>query len=672
MARRFSLTPKVQPTAARYGIDYASALNPQQLAAATAGNGPILVVAGAGTGKTRTLVYRVAYLIESGIPPEHVTLLTFTRRAAKEMLARASSLLDGRCQDIRGGTFHAFCLKILRRHAQMVGFEDNFIILDSADSADVIDLVRSRLIAPQGERFPNKKQLRKMFSAATNRGQSLHDMLTSSYPRFVHLEEKLVSLRTAYEAYKVQCGLMDYDDLLTHTIRLFENHTAVGRAIASSCEHVLVDEYQDTNRLQAHLVELFSSVHGNVTVVGDDAQSIYRFRGADYTNIFTFKDRFPSTCLLKLEHNYRSTQPILDLANNLLERSHTKFDKRLFTRDKLDGEIPALVLLRDRRAEAQFVAQEVLRLREEGLDLSHMAVFFRTSRSSFELELELRRLNVPFEKRGGTQLAEAAHIKDVIAHLRVVENSQDAASWYRILPLIQGIGKRTATDLADRFASGDLGTLETVAKRYYAKLSPLFVALKEVATLDQLIERQLEILTGYYEPLGKRKYADDWPQREKDVEHFVVLSSTYRDRRAFLSALALGPIDDVSRSGNALEDDEAPLVLSTIHSAKGLEFRSVFVIRALDGILPMSYAFQDTEALDEELRLLYVAITRAEEDVIVSYPLTARSRRAGGSLTLPSRFLVDVPDKLLSRHTVGFSQLPAHAATLPSTDQKSA
>jgi len=633
-------------------IDYADALNEQQHDAATAGSGPVLIVAGAGTGKTRTLIYRMAYLVETGTRPERIVLLTFTRRAAKEMTTRASKLLDGRCQRVQGGTFHAFCLGILRRHAPVIDFPRNFTVLDSTDAADVISLLRTRGGYGKGEeRFPQKGTLQSMFSAVTNRDTPLDDVLAARYPQFSQLHDELEQLRREYHAYKQEHGMMDFDDLLLRTLALFEADDAVRRQVASRCKHVLVDEYQDTNALQAALVQQFASVHGNVTVVGDDAQSIYRFRGADFRNIFRFPDAFPETTILKLEKNYRSTQPILDLANHVIDEANRSYDKTLFS-DEKEGELPALVPAPDGEVESQFVAQMVMRLREEGISLDRIGVLFRSSHNTYDLEIELNKRNIPFVKYGGMKLSEAAHIKDVIAHLRVAENPEDAAAWNRILKLIHGIGPKTARDLIawvtdadeDRFVLDDGFSF---SKRYIAGLKKLFATLRTIRDPEMALVDQVEEVIDYYRPIFEKQYYEDYPKREPDLEHFVSLAEGYADRQKFLSNLALDPIELSALEQDEADEDEPPLVLSTIHSAKGLEFHTVFLIRALEGTLPSRYAIREPGGVDEELRLFYVAITRAEEELFISYPITQYRRNRGEYITTASRFVEDVPEDVL-------------------------
>ncbi|PEN13079.1 ATP-dependent DNA helicase [Longibacter salinarum] len=656
MARRIVLSSDDGPSRSveNLTIDYRGDLNEQQFDAATTGSGPTLVIAGAGTGKTRTLIYRMAYLVETGTKPESVVLLTFTRRAAREMTSRAADLLDGRCQRVQGGTFHAFCLGVLRRHAPTIGFPRNFTVLDAADAGDVISVLRADGNYDQGEeRFPQKRTLYSMFSAVINRQEPLDEVLARRYPQFSPLYDGLEQMRQDYQAYKKSHGMMDFDDLLYRTLELFAADDGVRREVAGRCRHVLVDEYQDTNALQAELVKQFASVHGNVMVVGDDAQSIYRFRGADFRNIFAFPEEFDDTQVLKLEQNYRSTQVILDLANHVIDNADRSYEKTLFShRDVPDAELPAVVPAADGQMESRFVAQMILRLRESGVPLHEQAVLFRSSHNSYELETELNKRNIPFVKYGGMKLSEAAHIKDVLAHLKVAENPQDAAAWNRALQLIHGIGPKTAKSLIewatneadDPFVHTDNAPF---SNRYISQLKKLLGTLRSIRDPDMPLVEQVESVIDYYRPIFEDEYYEDYPKREPDLDHFIGLSENYSSRRDFLSSLALDPIELTALDNDGEHEDEPPLVLSTIHSAKGLEFHTVFIIRALEGDLPSRYALREKGGVDEELRLFYVAVTRAEDNLFISYPMTQYRRYQGEYMTDPSRFIVDVPEDTL-------------------------
>ncbi|MBL7979318.1 MAG: ATP-dependent helicase [Bacteroidetes Order II. Incertae sedis bacterium] len=651
MTRSFVLKPESAPIpSVHYQIPYAEHLNPQQLAVVEALNGPALVIAGAGTGKTRTLIYRLARLVESGIPPEEIVLLTFTRRAAREMLNRATTLLDGRCEGIKGGTFHGFCLSILQRFAPQIGFPARFSVLDAADAADVVDLLRTqRGLHRSKTRFPKKDTLYHLFSASVNRQKELPQLLAQEFPQHVRHEAEILALYKAYDQYKQQHGLMDYDDLLVRTLQLFEAHPTIRYEVCARIRHVLVDEFQDTNKLQGDLVAAFASVHRNVMAVGDDAQSIYAFRGANFQNIMGFPTRFSGTTLYKLEENYRSTPPILHLANYILSQAHERYEKELFSRRE-GGELPAIVQAPDDRFQSRFVCQMVLQLREEGVPLHEMAVLFRNGRDSYDLELELAQRNIPFVKFGGLKLNDAAHIKDVLAHLKIAENPLDVVAWQRVLLLLKGIGPKTAQELiawvlnTDR--PYDFDSLQSFEK-YAQQLRPLALLLQELRKGEHLASSQVSDVIHYYGSILERVHPDDTEKRRQDLEHFIGIAANFATRRDLLSALALDPIERSTVEVEATQKDEAPLVLSTIHSAKGLEYQAVFITQALEGVLPSGYALNNQSAIDEERRLLYVALTRAKDYLFVSHPVLGYQRSFGGEyFTKPSRFIQDIPEHL--------------------------
>ena len=651
MARRIVIQPEAFPVGDPAGLDFRGELNERQYEAATWGAGAALVVAGAGTGKTRTLVHRVAWLVGHGVPPEEIVLLTFTRRAAQQMLTRAASLLDGRCALVRGGTFHAFCLTILKQYAPKLGYPSTFTVLDRSDAEDVVDILRGSFVSrAEGKRFPKKRTLVSVFSAVRNRGKSIEEILESQYPHFLEFSDALSDLFAAYVQYKKEQGLMDYDDLLVLTLKLFDQEPEVRRAIASKNRYVLVDEYQDTNRAQALLVRGFSSVHGNVMVVGDDAQSIYRFRGADIGNIMRFPEEYAGAAVIKLEQNYRSTQSILNLANTVLGRARRQFEKNLFT-ERPAGDPPGLVPAPDDRVESRFVSQVVLQLREQGIPLNDMAVLFRSGHNSYDLEVELGRKNIPFVKYGGLKLSEAAHIKDIVAHLKVLENPRDIVAWNRILQLLEGIGPKTAGRIVEWVQRGDESPYSIeggpFSAAYIDSLTRLFSVLQQLRSKESLLATQLDAIVDYYAPILRSRYSEDYPKRETDLEHLAGVAAAFTDRASFLDSIALDPVELTAIDVEEEEQDEPPLVLSTIHSAKGLEFKVVFVIQALDGVLPSSYSVGDQEAMDEELRLLYVAITRAEDHLFLSYPMIQFRRYEGQYFTKPSRFLEGLPETIL-------------------------
>lgn len=671
MAKQFVL--KRDPNASavrRYSIDYEAQLNPQQWAVVTAGAGASLVIAGAGTGKTRTLIYRLAWLIENGYAPESIVLLTFTRRAAREMLQRAENLLDQRAALVRGGTFHSFCLSILQRYAGRLGYPQPFNILDRSDAEDVIEVIRAAHgFHKSTKRFPRKDTLYSLFSGMTNRSMPMEDLVAEAYPQFYGFLPQLRQLHEAFAQYKREHGLMDYDDLMQQTLTLFRQHPDVLGEVAGGIRYVLVDEYQDTNRLQAELVEAFAAVHHNVMAVGDDAQSIYRFRGADVQNIMTFPQRFSPAQVLKLEQNYRSTPNILAVANYVLQRAHHRYEKQLFT-SRPEGDLPALIQAPDDSFETRFVCQMVLELREAGTPLHEMAVLFRNGRDSYHLEIELTQRGIPFVKYGGLKLNDTAHVKDVMAHLKVAENPKDVVAWHRILCLLEGVGPRTAQEVISWIlASQEPYAFDVphASRKYVAGLRKLAEVLQILRRENTPMAQQIEAIVQYYDAMIERLHPEDAQKRRQDLQHFAGIALNYQDREQFLHALALEPIELTALEALGRTRDETPLVLSTIHSAKGLEFSSVFMIQALDGILPSGYAVHETAAMDEELRLLYVALTRAKDRLFVSYPVLNNRRSYGDYFTRPSRFLDDIPQSLLEPWQLT-EEPPASPPLLPSAD----
>ena len=633
----------------KLSLDYVQALNQQQLAAVTAGDGPALVIAGAGSGKTRTLVYRVAYLIDRGIDPATILLLTFTRKAAQEMLKRAGLLIGTRSERVCGGTFHSVANILLRRHGRPVGLEPGFTILDRGDAEDLINLVRTQLgLSEKDKRFPRKGTIAEIFSKCENTLQSLEDVVLDEFVHFSEHLEDLEKLKRAYDSAKRQRQLLDYDDLLVKLRQLLSEKETVCRTVSEHYRHILVDEYQDTNRLQADLIRKLASTHDNVMVVGDDSQSIYAFRGATFRNIMDFPALFPGATVYKLEENYRSTQPILNLANEIIQGAVEKYSKCLFTR-KLDGPLPVLVQAAGENAQSRFVAQKILELREEGVPLDEISVLFRSSFHSFDLEIELSRRDLPFVKRGGFKLIETAHVKDLLAHLRVMDNPLDAVSWNRVLLLVEGVGPRKAQGLIVSFLNTDrpLDVLRQMGGRSSRGLKDLARMLEETAHASAMTPaEQVNEVYGYYLPILKEQY-DDYPKRIRDLEHLYTIAEGYSKLDEFLSDLALEPPDESMVDVEAIGRDDERLVLSTIHSAKGLEWQCVFVIWVVDGRFPSAYSFMTEEELEEERRLFYVAVTRAKRHLYLSYPINVYDKSTGLVLSKPTRFLDEVSPGLL-------------------------
>ena len=632
-------------------IDYAAALNAQQLAAVTAGEGPALVIAGAGSGKTRTLVYRVAYLIDSGVDPSHILLLTFTRKSSQEMLERVGELIGVRSERVRGGTFHSVANMLLRRYGRAIGLEPGFTILDRGDAEDLIALVRAQLgLHEKDKRFPRKGTIAEMFSKSENTLRPLAEIVVEEFDHFSGHLDALEQLQEGYQAAKRRDKLVDYDDLLVLLRQLLVEDESVRRTISSLYRYILVDEYQDTNCLQADVIRHLASTHQNVMVVGDDSQSIYAFRGATFKNIMEFPSLFPGTVIYKLEENYRSTQPILNLANAIIEEATEKYTKRLFTR-KLDGPLPTLAEAGAENAQSRFIAQKILELREEGVPLSEMAVLFRSSFHSFDLEIELSRHGLPFIKRGGGKFVETAHVKDLLAHLRVVANPSDAVSWHRVLMLIEGVGPKKAQDVMSAIVKSPspYKALLEMTGRSGKGLKDLGLTLESLAGLDDLHPAHLvNQISEYYLPIFKEQY-DDYPKRMRDLDHLQTIAERYQELETFLSDLALEPPDGNATGGETPDRDPERLVLSTIHSAKGLEWQCVFVIWIVDGRFPSVYSFGEDEELEEERRLFYVSVTRAKRHLYLTYPINVFDRGSGMVLSKPSRFLDPVSPALLDQ-----------------------
>ncbi len=643
-----------------FRIDYRGELNDAQYEAATALEGPVLVVAGAGSGKTRTLVYRVARMVETGIPARSIVLLTFTRRAAQEMLRRAGALVGGGAEEVVGGTFHSFANTMLRRYARVFGWPEVFSILDRSDSEDAIGLARTRLgLDRRDRRFPRKQTLASIFSAAVNRGLTVADVVESEYPNLAEDVPDVERCRDAYVDYKRQRNLLDYDDLLLDFRDRLREIPEFAERLRGVFRHLMVDEYQDTNHLQADITELLAGPRGNVMAVGDDAQSIYGFRGADFRNIMSFPERFPGTRVVTLEENYRSTQAILDVGNAVIAAARERYTKTLFTR-RVAGDRPQLVPAPDERLQSLFVTQRILGIAEEGVPLSEIAVLFRSSFHSFDLELELARAGVPFVKRGGFRFIETAHVKDVLAHLRVLENPRDAISWHRILLLQEGVGPRAAEAVIDWLSSPDgslrgLGTPGAVAGLRGAASAAVARLGAFLSSLDASSMRPPALVARVvdeYRPTLERVHRDDAPKRMRDLEQFAILAERYQALGRFLADMALEPPVDAVGDTMAIDAPEGEsLVLSTIHSAKGLEWHSVFVIGLADGRFPSAWTVDEDE-IEEERRLLYVACTRARENLILTWPATAWDRSLGTIPQRPSRLLDAVPHQLLEPVTL--------------------
>ena len=640
--------PARERTTAASPRDVTAELNAEQAAAATHGEGPLLVIAGAGTGKTRALVYRVAHLIDRGVPPERILLLTFTRRAAHEMLSRAERLVGSASTRVQGGTFHATGHRLLRQFGPEAGLPRDFSIMDQGDAEDLMQLARGNLgYGKQEKRFPKKESLHYIYSRHINAEVPVEEIVEREFPQFIEHTRDIIRIFAEYTSRKSERNLVDYDDLLLCWALMLEQSESLAGRIAGLYDHILVDEYQDTNLLQARILRGMCRAHRNITVVGDDAQSIYSFRGASFRNILDFPRQFADTKIVALEQNYRSTQPILDVSNTLISRALERFTKQLWTvRGGTDA--PWLVTARDEQQQTRFVVDRILELHEEGTPLHEIAVLVRAGYMSADLEIELTNRNIPFEKWGGLKFLEAAHVKDVLAFLRVLENPRDEVSWYRILMLMPGIGDATARAIMDSMAER---AWDPDAFSHFVPPPRARDAHRELASLLRRLARprpeqeasvgeDIDEIRALYDKILAERYDRSEP-RLADLDQLRVIASGYPSRSAFLAAIALEPPQSTQdlASGSQTEDDA--LVISTVHSAKGKEWDAVFVIWAVDGWFPSSRSLDDEDQLEEERRLMYVAMTRARNHLAVTYPLNVYATRRGSDYSIDqlSRFI---------------------------------
>jgi ATP-dependent DNA helicase UvrD/PcrA len=658
MSRQYTLQRAPRSTSVH--IDYASELNEQQLAAVTAPPGPLLVIAGAGSGKTRTLTYRVAYLLENGIDPRNILLLTFTNKAAREMLNRVANLLPMDASGIWGGTFHSVGNRILRRHGSALGYSSGFTIMDREDQKDLIDVVVGNAgIDPKQIRFPKGDVLAEIFSFLVNTEKPLEELLAEKFPYFLPLLEKIKDVHARYEKKKKAINSLDFDDLLEKTLSMFQQHERIAEGYRRQFQFILVDEYQDTNKIQADLVDLFARDHRNVMVVGDDAQSIYSWRGANFQNILEFPKRYPDAQVFKIEMNYRSVPEILEVANAAIAANVQQFHKHLSATRESNAAKPALVALNDATEQAQFVAQRILELRDEGVDLRDVAVLYRAHYHAIELQLELSRRGIPYLITSGIRFFEQAHIKDVTAFIRFVANPRDEVAFKRMVKLLPGIGNRSAENL---WREWEVGIIPQSRDYNFGKalLSMSAPAKSKKAweqlahTLDEIAparqpnppsEMITSIMEAIYDDYAKVNFAN-YELRREDLNQLAVFARQFEDVDDFLAQLALISNVDAEAAPNQAADKEA-VNLSTVHQAKGLEFHTVFVIWLTDGMFPSSRSLDTRAALEEERRLFYVAITRARDELYLTYPQLRLSGGYGDVFQRPSRFLQEIPNELV-------------------------
>ena len=651
------------PTGASRKVDYAAELNAEQLAAVMHPGGPMLVLAGAGSGKTRTVVYRVARLIEDGVEPSGILLLTFTNRASREMLSRVGQILGRDAGRVMGGTFHSVGNRLLRRYGDRLGYRDNYGILDREDSRDLMGNALADVTpsAPD-RRLPGAALLVEVYSLVINTGRSLEDVMVSRYPQFSGELDTIQAVFRRYLERKRAAQVMDYDDLLLNWLLLLRRHDDVRRQLAARFRHVLVDEYQDTNRLQADVVDTTLGPERNLMVVGDDAQSIYAFRGAEFANILTFPERYPGCGVFRLETNYRSLPPILELANASIAQNEKQFPKHLRA-VREGGELPVVAAAPSPEAQAAFVAQQILERIDEGVPLAEIAALYRNHAHALELEVELTRRNIPYEVRSGLRFFEQRHVKDVLAHLRFVANPRDEVAFARMARLRPRLGARLVARVWEALAAA----AEPIAS--LARLDPSSVGLPGAAAhsvreLAKVVERIVQlrdrpgeavrevVASGYKEYV--RSQLDNAGARLEDLDQLALFADGYDELGAFLDEVTL--MNELSGEDEAAEPGERERVtLSTIHQAKGLEWREVFVVWLAEGRFPSARA----EDIEEERRLFYVACTRAKDELYLCYPLIARDRYRVDVITEPSRFVSELPEPAFQRWLVQEGEAPA-------------
>ncbi len=691
MSRQYTL----QRTQSAYtgAIDYAAELNEQQLAAVTAPPGPMLIIAGAGSGKTRTLTYRVAYLLENGVDARNILLLTFTNKAARQMLDRVANLLPVDAAGIWGGTFHSIGNRMLRRHGSALGYASGFTIMDREDQKDLIaTVVASSGIDPKEMRFPKADVLADIFSFVVNTERPMEELLSEKFPYFLPLLEQIKDVQARYERKKKATNSLDFDDLLEKTLRMLVEHEHIARVYRRQFQFLLVDEYQDTNKIQADFIDLLASEHQNVMVVGDDAQSIYSWRGANFQNILEFPNRYPKAQMFRIELNYRSVPEILEVANRAIAANVKQFKKNLSATRDSKAMKPALIALNDGSEQAQFVAQRILELRDEGVELNEIAVLYRAHYHAVELQLELSRRGIPYQITSGIRFFEQAHIKDVASFIRFVANPRDEVAFKRMVRLLPGIGGKMAENLwagwekelnaspplvagvddsgpgstipvTEAAAADDSERVREQGRGYSIgeRLLKLSVSARSkkmweqlAQTLDEIApkgkpnppsEMIVSVVEAIYDDYAKANFTN-YELRREDLNQLASFARQFSDAQEFLSQLALISNVDAEPAPNAAADKEA-VNLSSVHQAKGLEFHTVFVIWLTDGMFPSSRSLETRDAIEEERRLFYVAITRARDELYLSYPHMRLNAGFGDVFQRPSRFLKEIPSELV-------------------------
>jgi len=647
-------------------IDFKRELNEQQFAAVTATPGPMLVIAGAGSGKTRTLIYRVAYLIENGIEPGNILLLTFTNKAAREMVKRVADIVPQDTSSLMGGTFHHVANRILRKHAELLGFTSSFTIMDREDSKDLINACISELkIDTKKKRFPKGDLLAEVFSLSVNTEKSLQQILDDQFSYLDDAKQQIISLYPLYQKRKKSSNSMDYDDLLLNMLKLLQDFPEVRDRYQKRFQFILVDEYQDTNKIQSDLIDILAAAHKNVLVVGDDAQSIYSWRGANYENIFKFPDRYKGTRIYKIEVNYRSTPEILKLANHVIGQNSRQFSKELTATRASSGK-PILVPCPHNGRQAQFVAQRILELRDEGHSLNECAVLYRSHFHAMELQMEFTRRQIPFQITSGLKFFEQAHVKDVAAFLKVMLNPRDEVAFRRVIKLLPSVGEKTADKVWNKVSATPIPFTDGVHSDYplfWGKLgssTPDFVPAKATAFWKQFTALMADmsmpnmqsnipelvrlVVESLYDDYLKKQFSN-YQSRLEDLNQLAAFSRNFETVDDFLMQLSLVAGDE--SGGTKPDQDEDRVRLSTVHQAKGLEWQTVFIIGLADGMFPSQKAIESSaDSEEEERRLFYVAVTRARDQLYLSYPIMRENAAYTDFIQKPSRFL-DLPKELV-------------------------
>lgn len=641
-----------------YKISYHQTLNPAQLAAVSTTKGPLLVIAGAGSGKTRTLTYRVSYLLENGVPPEKILLLTFTRKASAEMINRTMELLKSPgAKKVAGGTFHSFANYALRRFSGLTGMKPDFTIIDTTDAEDIIALIRedesfqSIQSSTQASRaFPKKNRIYEIISAAKNRGRTIGEIIEAQYSGLLEYEEDIKNIAAIFDQYKRANRLLDYDDLIEYFVHYMNQSTKFRERIQTAFDYIMVDEYQDTNIKQKEMVDLIGEKSKNVMAVGDDSQSIYSFRGANFENILTFPETYPQCKIVKIEENYRSNRGVLNFANSIISNVKIGYRKKLKTENS-ENIKPLFRSFFDQEGEAAYIVTKILELRDKEIELKNIAVLVRAMYHSNYIQIELLKRGIPYVVVGGIKFSERKHIRDIIAYLRIIQNPYDAPAWNRVLKLIEGVGDSTSKHiiLDIRTAGGALRPENYRPRKFYPDLKILAGLIDKLTkeanskTSGYPVSAFIEEIRKYYGPLLKKR-EDDYDIRMRDIEALYNFAAGYDDLEKFLTEFVLDPPSNKFQDKNEPlvdENEDTPLTISTIHSAKGLEWHSVFLPHLLDGLFPSVRSIETFEELEEERRLFYVACTRAKSGLYLTMPSFFSAWDS--FMTLPSRFIAEIP-----------------------------